>query len=257
MLDHRLRPLKDSLLAPLAVRLAGRVSPNVVTALALAAGLAAAWAAWRGAAVLALCLWVANRLLDGLDGAIARVGDRASDLGGYLDLVSDFLVYAAVPFGIAFGLAPGAVPIELSGGTPLGEGTVDSVVAVGSSAQTALAALMAVFYVNTAAWLTLSAILEKRAAGDLVHGSTKAGAQERGAATAIAMPAGVIGGAETAVLYAMMLAWPKESIALMWLMAVLVAISALQRLVWATRILPGLGKGRSGAARGLSPPDIE
>jgi phosphatidylglycerophosphate synthase len=41
-------------------------------------------------------------LLDGLDGAVARA-TRLTDFGGYLDIVGDFVFYAAVPLG--FGLA--------------------------------------------------------------------------------------------------------------------------------------------------------
>lgn len=50
--------------------------------------------------VIALVLILLNRLADGLDGAVAR-HHRISDFGGYLDIVCDFIVYAAVPFGFA------------------------------------------------------------------------------------------------------------------------------------------------------------
>ena len=49
---------------------------------------------------LALAVVLANRLIDGLDGAVARYS-KITDLGGYLDIVGDFLFYAAVPFGFA------------------------------------------------------------------------------------------------------------------------------------------------------------
>lgn len=229
MFDHRLRPLKDLLLGPIAAPLAGRIGPTTITALSVLAGLGAAAAAWRGSAWLALGLWIINRLLDGLDGAVARAGDGATDLGGYLDLVADFIVYAALPFGVAFGLAPSVAAELTGGGAAGGASSVDGVIAIGArDPLLALAALMAAFYVNAAAWLALSSILEKRAAG----------APPRAHATTIVMPAGVIGGAETAVLYALMLALPGESIGLMWLMAVLVAISAMQRGIWAVRTLP-------------------
>ena len=46
-------------------------------------------------------LIVANRLLDGLDGAVARI--RGPSLwGGYLDSLCDYLFYVAVPVGFAF-----------------------------------------------------------------------------------------------------------------------------------------------------------
>lgn len=45
-------------------------------------------------ALLALLL---NRLCDGLDGALARLHDATSDLGGFLDITSDFFLWAALP----------------------------------------------------------------------------------------------------------------------------------------------------------------
>jgi len=50
---------------------------------------------WAGLAAILL-----NRLADGLDGAVAR-HRGPTDLGGYLDIVLDFLFYAAVPFAFA------------------------------------------------------------------------------------------------------------------------------------------------------------
>ena len=41
-----------------------------------------------------------NRMCDGLDGAVARLGQR-TDFGGYLDIVCDFIFYAFVPFCFA------------------------------------------------------------------------------------------------------------------------------------------------------------
>ena len=42
-----------------------------------------------------------SRVLDGLDGAVARA-TKQSDFGGYLDIVSDFAFYVAVPLGFGF-----------------------------------------------------------------------------------------------------------------------------------------------------------
>nr|WP_154143928.1 CDP-alcohol phosphatidyltransferase family protein [Raoultella sp. RIT712] len=50
---------------------------------------------WYGAALVAIVL---NRLLDGLDGALAR-RRGLTDAGGFLDIALDFLFYALVPFG--------------------------------------------------------------------------------------------------------------------------------------------------------------
>tara|TARA_R100000005_G_scaffold96705_2_gene86398 strand:- start:3937 stop:4548 length:612 start_codon:yes stop_codon:yes gene_type:complete len=48
----------------------------------------------------ALFVILVNRLGDGLDGAVARQS-RLTDFGGYLDIICDFIFYAAVVFGFA------------------------------------------------------------------------------------------------------------------------------------------------------------
>ncbi|MCV2403319.1 CDP-alcohol phosphatidyltransferase family protein [Marinomonas sp. C2222] len=49
---------------------------------------------------LALLCIIVNRLMDGLDGAVARV-QGPTDLGGYLDITLDFIFYSGVVFGFA------------------------------------------------------------------------------------------------------------------------------------------------------------
>ncbi|MGJ8646357.1 MAG: CDP-alcohol phosphatidyltransferase family protein [Marinomonas colpomeniae] len=49
---------------------------------------------------LAVIFIIINRLMDGLDGAVARV-QGPTDLGGYLDITLDFIFYSAVIFGFA------------------------------------------------------------------------------------------------------------------------------------------------------------
>jgi phosphatidylglycerophosphate synthase len=101
VLDARLRrlidPPLDRLSAPLA---AAGVSANAITVAGFAIGLAAVAAiAWR-AYLPGLALLLLNRLCDGLDGAVAR-RRGLTDLGGFLDIVLDFLIYSAVPFAFA------------------------------------------------------------------------------------------------------------------------------------------------------------
>ncbi|MEF1253355.1 CDP-alcohol phosphatidyltransferase family protein [Vibrio sp. M260112] len=47
---------------------------------------------------LALLLIIANRICDGLDGALARI-QGITDAGGFLDISLDFLFYSLIPFG--------------------------------------------------------------------------------------------------------------------------------------------------------------
>lgn len=103
MFDAKLRPLIDPPLNAAGRWLAGiGIGANSVTIVGIVLGIGAGLAAARADFGLALLLILANRLLDGLDGAVARA-TRLTDFGGYLDIVGDFVFYAAVPLG--FGLA--------------------------------------------------------------------------------------------------------------------------------------------------------
>jgi phosphatidylglycerophosphate synthase len=101
VLDTRLRRLIDPPLDRLGARLVGHgVSANATTLVGFAIGLGAIAAIAWGATLLGLALFLANRLLDGLDGALARrLGP--TDLGGFLDIVLDFIVYSGIAFGFA------------------------------------------------------------------------------------------------------------------------------------------------------------
>lgn len=202
MLDASLRPLKDRLLSPVAVRLAAAVSPAMLTGTALTVGLAAAVAASAGWFWLALVLWLANRIADGLDGLVARQRGSASDLGGYLDMMGDTAVYLAIPLGVAAG-------------------------AEQANLWPATAALLGSFYLNVVSWAYLAALLHKRSTGS-----------ETPSPTSIVMPAGLVEGTETVAIYAVFLAVPALARPLFWAMAGLVVFTALQRIVWARRHLP-------------------
>jgi phosphatidylglycerophosphate synthase len=101
MLDARLRRLIDPPLERLAGPLAARgLSANAVTLIGFALGLCAMAAIALQLYLLGLGLLLLNRLCDGLDGALAR-RRGLSDLGGFLDIVLDFIVYSGVPFAFA------------------------------------------------------------------------------------------------------------------------------------------------------------
>jgi phosphatidylglycerophosphate synthase len=102
MFDAKLRPLIDPPLNRLGSALARRgVTANAIPFLGLALGLAGAAAISGGYFGAGLGLILANRLLDGLDGAVARA-NGPTVLGGYFDIVADFAFYVSVPLG--FGL---------------------------------------------------------------------------------------------------------------------------------------------------------
>ncbi|RWM19441.1 CDP-alcohol phosphatidyltransferase family protein [Mesorhizobium sp.] len=101
MFDRKLQPLQKRVLTPLAAWLARRgVSADTVTLLGFAVGLAAVPLLASGYYIAALVVILANRALDGLDGALARQ-TQATDRGAFLDIALDFVFYALVPFGFA------------------------------------------------------------------------------------------------------------------------------------------------------------
>ncbi len=202
MIDKVLREPKESLLSPLVKGPLRRIHPTTVTVLAAVVGLAAAVAVWQGAYLPALALWAVNRVLDGLDGTLARITNQQSDLGAYLDIVLDHVVYTAIPLGLA-----------LAAGT--------------SEAFLALSLLLASFYINGASWMYLAALIEKRHAGAVAQGEL----------TTVTMPGGLIEGAETVFFYSLFLLFPGALVPLFGLMAALVLITAGQRVPWAIRHL--------------------
>ena len=199
MFDSTLRRFKDQVGAPLARRMS-RVSPTFISLLALVAGLLTAWFDFTQFYLVAFGFWILNRILDGLDGLIARQHQRQSDFGGYVDILTDFIVYAALPIGLA-------------AGSP------------SSERYLALAFLLAAFYVNSASWMYLSAILEKRAS----HSPETQ--------TTIVMPAGIIGGFETIIAYSIFILFHTYITVLFSIFAALVFITTIQRLIWAKHSL--------------------
>jgi len=200
MRDSVLRQQKDRLMAPLVEQAFTTVHPNFVSLLALIVGLLSVAAILSQAYWAGLVLWIFNRMLDGLDGLIARIHHKQSDFGGYLDLFLDFIIYLAVP--IAF-------MVKLPTVSNLWAGI----------------ALFAAYYLNTISWTALSALLEKRR----LQSTTRL--------TSLEMPTGLIEGAETILFYSAFYLLPGYIASLFAFMAVLVLFTASQRLWWSYRHL--------------------
>lgn len=199
MIDRYLRTPKDIVLRSIA-RPVAKLNPTVVTGVALLVGIAAAVSLAFGQYWLGLALWIANRVLDGLDGTIARLTEQQTDLGGYLDILGDMIIYAIIPIALVIAAPSPALYI-------------------------ALIALLASFYINGGSWMLLSSILEKR----------NQGAKTQKEQTTVTMPTGLIEGGETIAFFCAFIIFPQ---ALFWLfiaMTILVMFSMLQRVLWAVR----------------------
>ena len=211
MFDRELRRLKELLLRPLVYPPFSLIHPNIITLIAFALGITSGWAVLQGEYRIGLFLWFANRILDGLDGAMARATDRQTDFGAYLDIMTDFAVYAWIP--IAFVLRP------LFGSAFL----PDKYLLI------SILSLLGAYYLNAASWMYLSALLEKR----------RAGAADRGESTSVTMPSGLVEGFETILFYTVFFLRPNQLSLLFGLLAALVLFSVLQRFIWAARVLRG------------------
>lgn len=106
--DFRLNRLFS---APLtAVFLKTPITPNQVTLLSIASGLAAAFCFSRGAyaaGILGALFYQTACVLDNCDGEVARAKSLGSPFGAWFDIAADFVTDAALFTGLALGAAQG------------------------------------------------------------------------------------------------------------------------------------------------------
>ena len=202
MLDAHLRPIIDP---PL--NRAGRglarfgVTADAVTLAGLALGLAAAGLIVAGATWTALLPLLASRLLDGLDGAVARA-TRRTDFGGYLDIACDFAFYGAVPLAFA-ALDPEANAL-------------------------AAAFLLFAFYVNGTTFLGLAIVAEKSGLRTDLQG-----------VKSLYYSSGLLEGTETIAFLVAICLFPGQFAALASVFGALCLVTAIGRIVAAGRLLRG------------------
>lgn len=201
MFDDNLRDTKETIFVQLAqmFRLFS-INPFWLTAVGLVFGILAAIAITQQQYLVGLILWWLNRIFDGLDGTVARDQNLQSDLGGYVDILADFLIYALIPISLVYA---NPTPAHIWSGM----------------------VLLASFYINGASWMYLSAILEKRKSTPGLK------------MTSVEMPAGLVGGAETIVFYSAFILLAPWLVYLFVIMTFLVTVTILQRLIWAVKNL--------------------
>jgi hypothetical protein len=102
MFDTSLRQFKDRVGTPLARRMR-RVPPMLISILALLVGLLAAYAAFKGQYLWAFGLWYLNRVLDGLDGLIARLHEQTNRPGRIRGHPDRFRCLCRAPIGLVAG----------------------------------------------------------------------------------------------------------------------------------------------------------
>jgi phosphatidylglycerophosphate synthase len=202
MLDGWARRRLDPPLDVIGTWLAGAgISANAVTVAACLVGLAAAAAIAYGAFWFGLALLLISRLGDGLDGAVAKINGR-TDLGGYLDIVLDFVFYGAIPVGF--------------------------VLADPAANAVAGAILVFSFYVNGSSFLAYAVMAEKR----------KLATDARGAKS-LFFTTGLAEASETMAVFMAFCLFPAWFPLLAYIFAALTFYTAVSRVVLAWRTFGG------------------
>ncbi|MEM8851941.1 MAG: CDP-alcohol phosphatidyltransferase family protein [Pseudomonadota bacterium] len=200
MFDARIRPLIDPPLNRLGFGLARRgVTANAVTLAGLALGLVAALTIASGEPGWALIPLLASRLMDGLDGAVARA-TRKTDFGGYLDIWCDFIFYGAIPFAFALLDPANTVPAAF---------------------------LLLTFYVNGTSFLGYAIMAEKRGVTTSVQGQKS-----------LYYSAGLLEGFETIAFFVLLCLLPQHFALLAWVFGGLCLFTATARVLNARHLLP-------------------
>ncbi len=175
------------------------ISADALTWLGFAIGIAAALAiAWQ-AFVMGLILLLVSRLLDGLDGSVARL-TQPTDAGGFLDIALDFLFYASIPLGFA--------------------------VADPTNNALPAAVLLASFIGTGSSFLAFAALAEKRGLTDTALPGKS-----------FYFLGGLTEATETIAVFAAMCIWPEYFSVLAYGFAALCAITTAMRVWWGYRRL--------------------
>lgn len=208
VLDTRLRPLLAGPLDTVTARIDRPwITPDRLTVAGLALGLGSAAAAALQWWAVAVVLWLVSRVLDGLDGTLARRraasggGGGGSHAGGFLDIAADFVVYGATVVGVAIGAH-----------------------AAFDAPWWPFLLVLFAYYVNGTAFLAFSSIAE-RADRRIDDGRS------------LSFLGGLAEATETIAVHALWLVLPfwAPQIAVVW--ALIVAVSATQRIVVGYRAL--------------------
>jgi phosphatidylglycerophosphate synthase len=147
--------------------------------------------------IAGLLLITLNRVLDGLDGTVARI-DGATLFGGYLDSIADYIFYIAVPLGFALARPENQLPALL---------------------------LIASFTLTAVSFLAFAAIF----------GSATETASDHGR-KAFHYSAGIIEGGETILCFVLMMCLPAYFAATAMVFAGLSLVTVAQRLWMASRL---------------------
>jgi phosphatidylglycerophosphate synthase len=193
MFDRHILHLTKPTIDRIAQRIAAAgLSANKVSIIGFCLGILAAILIASGEITAAILPLLLNRLLDGFDGAIARLGNP-TDRGAFLDITLDFLFYASIPLAFAFC-----------------EPTQNALPA---------AVLLAAFIGTGVSFLAFAIIAEKRGEKSTQYPSK-----------AFYYLGGLTEGFETVVCFILMCIWPNHFSEIAYVYATMCSITTLTRL---------------------------
>jgi len=200
LLDGTLRGFIDPILARIGGRLArAGITADALTMVAFGFGLAAGVAIVLGHFLTGMALLLTSRLLDGLDGAVAR-HTAPTDRGGYLDIVLDFAFYGIIP--MAFILADPAAN-GVAGGF-----------------------LILTFYINGSSFLAYAIMAEKRGLSTMARGSKS-----------LYFTTGLAEAGETILVFCLFCLFPAAFTWIAIIFGIVCLITAAARILLAWRVL--------------------
>jgi phosphatidylglycerophosphate synthase len=194
MFDRQMLAFSKPFVTAIAQKLrAFGVTANQISFTGFGLGVLAAVLIAHGDIMLAITPLLLNRLLDGLDGAVARLG-APTERGAFLDITLDFLFYAGVPLAFGFCNPP--------------------------ANALAAAVLLASFIGTGTSFLAYAIIAEKR--GDKSTDYPSKGFYYLG---------GLTEGFETVLCFVAMCIWPQYFATIAYLYSGLCCVTTLTRLV--------------------------
>lgn len=197
MFDVALRRIMDPSLHRLAGGIAKTgVSANILTIVGAIIGGGAGICISQGNFAAALILIMLNRVMDGLDGAVARI-NGPTEMGGYLDTLADYLFYITVPVAFAIWARDNQLPALL---------------------------LVASFTLTAVSFLGFAAIAARRHDAMGAHGPK-----------AFLYSAGLMEGGETIAFFILFCLFPGYFPTLALVFAALCGLTVLQRLFLAAK----------------------
>lgn len=218
MFDIALRPLKDQVFDPICTAVPKSISPAQLTFAAFICGVLSCVAVANGSPMLAVSMWILNRCLDCLDGAIARQRGMTSDLGGFLDLLGDFIIYSAIPICCTWSLQ-----------LPADYGLLQR-------RWLAVAVVESTFHVNNFVLFFIAALTEKQKV-TAMESKDERSSKRKNELTTLSMKPALVEGAESGLIFTFMLAFPKTTEILCWLLAAGVVMGTSQRVIWTVSVL--------------------